>query len=247
MSSQLRLSMVIPGEDTTFRLKTLCSPLLFHLTFPSRATAYKANKVTVFLLFSPPFPGSFALKSKNSDITHHSRFFSLLMTTEKKWYDSWAADSHERQDDDWFILAFGVCFSLFLDSSLSNSKCLRGEVRAHSLHPQRVGLSRNKRWPPEEHLADTAWKGRARDDEGIYLEFWKPFFNDASLWTQHLHQRPPLLGCLVDRKGTVVREEMIGAGNRRSEQRESRKAPIHFPGKQDKLLNVVMLLDGKVK
>lgn len=30
-----------------------------------------------------------------------------------------------------------------------------------------------------------------RDDEGTYLEFWKPFFNNTSLWTQHLHQRPP--------------------------------------------------------
>lgn len=27
---------------------------------------------------------------------------------------------------------------------------------------------------------------------GFYLEFWEPFFDNTTLWTQHLPQRPPL-------------------------------------------------------
>lgn len=76
------------------------------------------------------------------------------------------------------------------------------------LHPRCVGFSRNKRPAAEEHLASAMsnWGGT----ESTYLEFWKPFFNNTSLWTQHLHQRPPTrlpVGRERDQKGHGVERE----------------------------------------
>lgn len=58
--------------------------------------------------------------------------------------------------------------------------------------------------------------GTGEGREGLYLEFWKPFFNNTSLWTQHLHQRPPTRlpgGQERERKAHKVwRGEMIREG-----------------------------------
>lgn len=83
----------------------------------------------------------------------------------------------------------------------------RKKKKKYLVTPRVGALSGKKethpRWPPREHFyLRESWQNRG--EQRLYLEFGEPFFDDTSLWTQHLPQRP-LLGCLMD--GDVTEEE----------------------------------------